>query len=93
MRADGRIEVASTPPRRAPWRRGLLIFERAPLAEVVDQINLYRPGRIVLSDPSLGRLPLDAVFHTSQIENSVLQIAQLLNLRARHLGGGGVLLG
>lgn len=84
-----RIDAA----KESAWRRGLLIFERAPLAEVVDQINLYRPGRIVLSDPSLGRLPLDAVFHTGQIENSVLQIAQLLNLRARHLGGGVVLLG
>ncbi|MFA7587628.1 MAG: DUF4880 domain-containing protein, partial [Novosphingobium sp.] len=74
------------------WRRGLLIFEGAPLAEVVDQINLYRSGRIVLARSSLGALPVNAVFHTSRIEEAVPQIEQLLNLRARHLAGGVVLM-
>lgn len=75
------------------WRRGLLVFEGTPLADAVEQINLYRPGRIVLADSSLGRFPLNAVFHIAQIENSVAQIEQLLNLRARHVAGGVVLLG
>jgi transmembrane sensor len=74
------------------WRRGLLIFEGAPLAEVVDQINLYRSGRIVLTNNAIGALPVNAVFHTDRIEDAVPQIAQLLNLRARHLAGGVVLM-
>lgn len=89
----GVLRSAVDAARESAWRRGLLIFEGTPLAEVVEQINLYRPGRIVLTDSSLGRLPLNAVFHTAQIENSVPQIAQLLDLRARHLAGGVVLLG
>lgn len=74
------------------WRRGLLIFEGASLAEVVDQINLYRSGKIVLANAALGGLEVNAVFHTSRIEEAVPQIEQLLNLRARHLAGGVVLM-
>lgn len=79
--------------KQSAWRRGLLIFEGTPLGEVVEQINLYRPGRIVLTNSSLGQVPLNGVFHTAQIENSVAQIEQLLNLRTRELAGGVVLLG
>lgn len=74
------------------WRQGLLIFEGAPLAEVVDRINLYRSGRIVLINSSIGALPVNAVFHTDRIEDAVPQIEQLLNLRTRHLAGGVVLM-
>lgn len=79
--------------KESSWRKGLLVFEGTPLAAVVDQINLYRTGRIVLTDPALGRVPLNAVFHISQIENSVAQIEQLVNVRARYVAGGVVLLG
>lgn len=75
------------------WRRGLLVFEGAPLGQVVDQINLYRPGRIVLADPDLAKVQLNAVFHIAQIDNSIAQIEQLVNARARYVAGGVVLLG
>lgn len=84
-RVDGRREAA--------WRRGQLIFEGAPLAEVVDQINLYRSGRVVLNDASLGVLPVNAVFHTNQMDAAVPQLEQLLGIRARSMGAGVVLLG
>lgn len=74
------------------WRRGLLIFEGASLAEVVDQINLYRSGKIVLANTALGGLEVNAIFHTNRIEEAVPQIEQLLNLRARHLAGGVVVM-
>ena len=74
------------------WRRGLLIFEGAPLSQVVDQINLYRSGKIVLANTALGGLEVNAIFHTSRIEEAVPQIEQLLNLHARHLAGGVVVM-
>lgn len=90
---DGSAQHRPIDGRKATaWRRGLLIFEGAPLTEVVDQINLYRSGRIVLTNSSIGKLPVNAVFHTGQIEDAVPQIAQLLNLQARHLAGGVVLI-
>src|SRR5262249_1663933 len=35
------------------WQDGLLIFEKAPLQEVLDQINRYFPQRVEIADPSL----------------------------------------
>ncbi|WP_341021130.1 FecR family protein [Brevundimonas diminuta] len=84
VRVDGRKATA--------WRQGLLVFEGAPLADVVDQINLYRSGRIVLTNNAIGSLPVNAVFHTNRIDDAVPQIEQLLNLRVRHLTGGVVLM-
>lgn len=92
--ADGSVQRSSVDATKlSAWRRGLLVFEGTPLADVVEQINLYRSGRIVLTNSSLGRLPLNAVFHLAQIENSVAQIEQLLNVRARQIAGGVVLIG
>lgn len=90
---DGNIERRIIDGLKATaWRRGQLIFEGAPLAEVVEQINIYRSGRIVLANASLGKLPVNAVFHTDRISDAVLQIEQLLGLQARHLAGGVVLI-
>lgn len=91
--SNGSTQRAAIEGRKATaWRQGLLIFEGAPLAEVVDQINLYRSGRIVLTNASLGTLPVNAVFHTNRIEDAVPQIEQLLNLRARPIAGGVILM-
>ncbi|MET0247594.1 MAG: DUF4880 domain-containing protein [Sphingomonas sp.] len=90
---DGTRQMTVDAAKESAWRRGLLIFDGTPLAEVVEQINLYRPGRIILTDPALQEIPLNAVFHIANIDNSVTQIEQLANVRARYMAGGVVLLG
>ncbi|WP_062064880.1 FecR family protein [Sphingobium baderi] len=90
---DGAIQRSAIDGGKATaWRRGLLIFEGTPLGNVVDQINLYRSGRIVLANASLRTLPVNAVFHTDRIEEAVPQIELLLGLRARDLAGGVVVM-
>ncbi|SAI30952.1 transmembrane sensor [Bordetella ansorpii] len=37
------------------WRGGELIFEGAPLSEVIAEVNRYRRGRLVLRNEALGR--------------------------------------
>ncbi|WP_398467557.1 FecR family protein [Tardiphaga sp.] len=83
--ADGRLVEA--------WRRGLLVFENRPLAQVVAEINRYRRGRIILAGADVGRLPLDATFRLDRIDDVVPKIAHLFDLRVRSLPGGLVLLG
>lgn len=75
------------------WRNGLLIFNGAPLSDVVARINRYRPGPIVLASQSMGRTPISAHFFTDQIEDSIPQLVRLLGVRARNLPGNVVLLG
>jgi transmembrane sensor len=51
------------------WDRGKLIFNRRPLAEVVVELERYRVGRIVIADPSLGRLQVTGVFDLDDLES------------------------
>lgn len=77
----------------AAWRRGLLVFENQPLSRVIDEINRYRQGRILLVDAALGGLPLDATFRLDRIDEAVPKIAHLFGVKVRSLPGGIVLLG
>lgn len=75
------------------WRQGLLIFNSTPLRQVVAEINRYRPGRIILTDPKVASMPINGVFHTAHIENTVAQIRKLLGVHITRLPGGVVLMG
>lgn len=81
---DGRVVEA--------WRKGLLVFENQPLAQVIPEINRYRSGRIVLTNDRVARLPLDATFRLDRIDEVVPKLAQLFGLKVRALPGGVVFL-
>lgn len=86
-------DIAATDGRAVEaWRQGLLVFDYQPLSQVVPEINRYRPGRIVLMNEAIGRLPLDATFRLDRIDEVVPKIAYLFNLKVRTLPGGVVLL-
>jgi transmembrane sensor len=75
------------------WRQDLLIFNNTPLRQVVAEINRYRPGRIILTDPKVASMPINGVFHAAHIENTVAQIRKLLGVHTTRLPGGVVLMG
>jgi transmembrane sensor len=43
------------------WTRGKLVFHGQPLREVIAKINLYARGRVVLTDPEAGSIPVYGV--------------------------------
>jgi len=75
------------------WRKGLLVFENRPLSEVIEEINRYRRGRIILLNSELAHLPLDATFRLDRIDEAVPKIAHVFGVTVRALPGGVVLLG
>ncbi len=75
------------------WQRGLLIFRDVALARVIDEVNRYRPGRIVLLDGKVGLRRVVANFRLDRIDDAIVFISQVMNVRARSLPGGIVLLG
>jgi transmembrane sensor len=75
------------------WRKGLLIFRDIPLARVIEEVNRYRPGRIVLLDAGLGRRQVVANFRLDRLEDVVTFVKQVMNAPMRSLPGGIVLLG
>ncbi len=85
--------IAVDPNVVTSWRAGVLIFRGEPLSRAVEEINRYRPGRIVLVDPLLARRRIDASFRLDHIEEIVPQIERVYGARVRNLPGGLVLLG
>lgn len=74
------------------WRRGLLVFKNRPLQELVDELNRYRSGRILIADAEAARLPVSGVFHLARPDEALQHIEQSLGLAATHLPAGVTLL-
>lgn len=68
--ADLRIATA--------WQRGKLIFESAALSRVIDEINRYRPGRVLLANSALSQHPVSGVFDLDRLDSAVGTIEQTL---------------
>jgi transmembrane sensor len=84
--------VASDPAVATAWQRGLLIFRDAPLAAVVDEVNRYRPGRIILLNEALAARKVVAGFQLDRIDEVVDYLTRAFGAKARQLPGGVVLL-
>ena len=74
------------------WKAGLLIFKDRPLAAVVEEINRYRSGRIIIVRPALGERLLNGSFQIHRLDEFLPQVEQLLGARLIELPGGVVLL-
>jgi transmembrane sensor len=77
----------------AAWQRGLLMFYRAPLSDVIEEVNRYRSGRIILLDAALGRRQVAANFRLDRIDDVVDFISKAMGIPIRSLPGGVVLVG
>ena len=67
------------------WRRGMLVFDDVPLADVVDTLNRYRRGRIVIMDSALAQRRVSGVFATSGLADAIHTITDELGVRARSI--------
>jgi transmembrane sensor len=75
------------------WQRGRLVFQKESLSRVIDEVNRYRPGRIVLVDRDLGRHLIDASFNLDRLDNVIVYVRQAFDARVTVLPGGLVLVG
>ncbi|NVO13583.1 MAG: FecR domain-containing protein [Rhodoplanes sp.] len=89
--AQARV-VAIDPTVVTAWKRGMIIFRDVPLAQVIAEINRYRPGRIVLLNKALADRTVVAGFRLDQIGEAVDYLSRAIGARARSLPGGVVLL-
>jgi len=76
----------------AAWQQGLIICNMQPLADVIDELNRYRAGHIVLLNAEAGRLPVNGRFRIDRPDEALAQIEQAFGVRRRSLPGGVVLL-
>jgi ferric-dicitrate binding protein FerR (iron transport regulator) len=74
------------------WRQGWLVFNQQPLAQVVDELNRYRRGRLVLMNEQLGKRLVQARFSLAQVADAERLIRDAYGARVTHLPAGVVLL-
>ncbi|MFC7286813.1 FecR family protein [Herminiimonas glaciei] len=74
------------------WRSGILSFRQTALAQVVAEINRYRPGRVVLMAKGMADKPVSGRFHIRDLDKAIAQIQRLFKLDVTSLPGGLVLL-
>jgi len=74
------------------WRTGRLIYEAAPLIEVIGDANRYYQGEIIIENTNLNDLPVTTSFSVKQIDNMVETLTHILPLKVEYKTDGRVLL-
>ncbi|QQX61547.1 FecR family protein [Pseudomonas chlororaphis] len=74
------------------WREQVLVFDNATLNTVIDEINRYRPGMLVLLNAELGKRKVQARFNLNQLAGVALLIRDAYGAKCTELPGGVVLL-
>ncbi|THF60440.1 FecR family protein [Pseudothauera rhizosphaerae] len=85
--------VASVEPAAATaWREGVLVFSQTPLADVIDEINRYRTGRVMLMNDRVRNRPVSGRFAIVELDMALWQLQESFDLRARTLPAGVLIL-
>ena len=69
------------------WRRGVLIFDRQPLGQVIEQLNRYRPGQILLANPALASRQVSGVFRLELLDSALQTLTRELHIQRIELAG------
>lgn len=79
---DGWQAVQTAPSvQAATWRDGRMVFDRAPLKDVVAQLNRYRKGRLYIAGASLSERKVSGVFDIHDPESALTAITVGLDAR------------
>lgn len=90
---DGIGPVLRVDARQASaWREGLLVFNMQPLAAVVDEINRYFPGKIIIADPRIRERVVSGAFDLTRPRDILTAIEKTLGLSSVNLSGALTLL-
>jgi transmembrane sensor len=91
--AAGLSQTVSVDPMVASeWQRGIVEFRGTPLNEAIEEINRYRPGRIILMNAALGQKQLSGRFRIDQMNNVLQQLERAFSAKLQRFPGGIVLL-
>jgi ferric-dicitrate binding protein FerR (iron transport regulator) len=74
------------------WRRRILIFDGQSLSEVIEEINRYRPGKIILANRRLAMRKVQARFSLNQLADVASLIHDAYGAKVMSLPDGIVVL-
>ncbi|WP_168735307.1 FecR family protein [Pseudothauera rhizosphaerae] len=81
------LEVASA------WQRGNIVFRATPLSDAVEEINRYRPGRVMLTSEALAARQISGQFQIHNLDEAIRQIQQIYDADVTWLPAGVVIVG
>jgi len=64
------------------WRRGKIIFEGESLGSVIEELNRYHRGRIVIVDSDLRSMRVNGVFQTAEPAQVITALEQTLQIHS-----------
>ncbi|GGF51577.1 sigma factor regulator VreR [Aliidongia dinghuensis] len=89
----GLSQVAAVDPEVvSAWQQGLLVFRYMPFDQVVEEINRYRPGRIIVMNAELKQRSVVANFRLDRLDQAIDQLAGAFGAHVTSLPEGIVLL-
>lgn len=73
--------------RATSWQRGLLVFDRQPLGQVIEQLNRYRPGYILIGSDAIAQREVSGVFRLDGLDDALATLTREMQLQHRELMG------
>lgn len=73
--------VPMDPDADLSWREGRLVFTEAPLARVVEALNRWRRGHIMVLGSGLAARPITMIADVERTDRIVAQLAQAVPMR------------
>ncbi len=70
------------------WRDGAVVFDSAPLSEAIAEIQRYTDARIIVSDPTIGTLPVGGRFKTDDLQGFLDGLEAALPVKIRRASDG-----
>jgi transmembrane sensor len=74
------------------WQQGVLIFRQTPLSKVVEEINRYRAGKVIVVDGEVARKSISGRFRIDHMDEILVRLHQAFGIKGQSLPGGIVLL-
>lgn len=94
LRAGQQVEITAdrlslptpaNPELLTAWLRGRLIFDSAPLTQVIEELNRYHAGRIVLLGSNIRKLQVSGTYYLSDTSAILDTLAQTLPIHRMEL--------
>jgi transmembrane sensor len=63
------------------WEQGRLVFELTPLSQVLEQVERYRPGILLIRDARLGALKVSGTFQLDHLDEGLATLEQVFPLK------------
>ncbi len=74
------------------WQKGVLVFHDEPLGRVIEEVNRYWPGWIVVTNEILRNRLVTARFKLDRLEDVITQVRLVFHANVTRLPGGIVVL-